>query len=696
MTTATLFDGTPLEFPDGTDQGVIDRVVKEQTIKRRVEAGDLDLSTGAPPFVRALVGGAPNEKERLKTIRKFFPGTIVAPDDKENFIFLNPETGTPTLYNPKGLDSGDIPSVTREVVQAAGATAGGTVGAAGGTAVAGPPGTVAGAVAGGTLGAMAGEEAFNLTARELGMEDSRTLGERSSDSVRLGASTAAGDLGFRGVGRLFNIALKRALRGGTQKAADAAERVADFAKVGGQATAGQATRTRGLQAVEGVLSRMPGGAGRFAKKAQETIRGIDEFVSSKATRLAGRTEPEIAGRAIEKGIVGKGGFIERFQTKAGALFDSIGVAGEKSSSVKNTLDFLETATSPVKGAENISGGKLLKKPVLQDTLEALKKDAGDIGEVPFAALKELRSRIGKRLSSFSLVDDVDRGDLKQLYGAITADLKEAASREGPNSLKAFNRANNFYRAGIKRVDETLTPLLRNKVPERIFKALEASGAEGATKIRTTLRSLNQGEKDVVAGTVLSRLGKATNRAQNELGEVFSTETYLTNWNKLSKEAKDALFNGTSLAGLRKDLDTVARVVAGIRESGGVFTNPSGSAGQVVGQTLTMVGGGSAVVGALTNDLAAWGLALTLAAGAGTANLGARLMTNPGFVKWLAASTKIKPNGMVAHLGRLTGIVANSDPDTRDAIKELLGTIAEARPKLTSKTIGRGLASAVPQ
>ena len=160
-----------------------------------------------------------------------------------------------------------------------------------------------------------------------------------------------------------------------------------------------------------------------------------------------------------------------------------------------------------------------------------------------------------------------------------------ATNAGPQALAAFTRANNHYRAGIKRVDDFLQRIAGKVSPEDVFKAA-TRGAEGATTIRSIRRSLKPEEWDVVASTVLRRLGKATPGQQDELGEVFSVERFLTNWNRLPKESRDALFKGGNLDRYARDLDAIAATAARIREGSRVLANPSGTAGQAANIAAT--------------------------------------------------------------------------------------------------------------
>src|ERR1051326_442876 len=107
-----------------------------------------DTTSGAPLSVRARVGSVPEQISqgagpdlRLQAIRKIYPDA--QPTGDGNFVYTDPKTGKRTLYNPPGLDFGDVASIIPQI----GETVGGALGAAGGAvagATGGPPGFVAG------------------------------------------------------------------------------------------------------------------------------------------------------------------------------------------------------------------------------------------------------------------------------------------------------------------------------------------------------------------------------------------------------------------------------------------------------------------------------------------------------------------------------------------------------------------------
>ena len=132
---------------------------------------------------------------------------------------------------------------------------------------------------------------------------------------------------------------------------------------------------------------------------------------------------------------------------------------------------------------------------------------------------------------------------------------------------------------------------------------------------------------------------------------------------MSKEAKDALFKGSEYADLSKELDNLAFTVQRIRDSAKLAGNPSGTA-----QSFHALGWLGAAGAATTFGTLEMGLG-TLVAPAGVA----KLMTDPGFVRWLAEGTEIvatNPNSMAQHVRRLLQIQA-ANPEIRDEVRAVL-------------------------
>jgi hypothetical protein len=93
------------------------------------------------------------------------------------------------------------------------------------------------------------------------------------------------------------------------------------------------------------------------------------------------------------------------------------------------------------------------------------------------------------------------------------------------------------------------------------------------------------------------------------------------------------------------MDQIARFASNLREGSQVFRNPSGTA-----QATAQVSAATAFVGSLA--LGRIDAAAAVAAGVTGANLSARLMTNPRFVRWLARATKIPASAYTSQVNQL--------------------------------------------
>ena len=490
-------------------------------------------------------------------------------------------------------------------------------------------------------------------------------------------------------------AVRGAVRGGEAGRQRVADTIDSFEDAGaGTPTVGQATQSRVARAVESALAKALGGAGRMTAKAEAEAAGMGAKVEQMTSQLSPRAGAEPAGRAIKAGI---DDFVRQFKADAGVQYDRLDRHLPKGSRVEvaNTRAALESLNADIPGAPNVS--QLFKNARMKGIEGALKADVDGVdgvyaalpawqrqlldqmppvqrtatlnglvdGKLPYEALKKLRTLVGDELATPSLVSDVPRSKWKALYAALSEDLGAAARESGPQAERALRRANRFYEAGMKRVDDVLSPIVAKGDPEDIFRAATSGTKEGATTIRGVMKSLPDESQRVLSATMLRRLGKATPGNQNDLGEVFSAETFLTNWNRMAPEAKKSLF-APMTPRMRRDLDEIAAVAANMREGSKVFANPSGTA-QAAANNITT---GAALVSLLTGQ---WHVAGSIAAGVAGSNLAARLMTNPDFVRFLAGSAKAPIEQIPAQLNQLFQLSMNMKRserrDVRDFIKQ---------------------------
>ena len=280
----------------------------------------------------------------------------------------------------------------------------------------------------------------------------------------------------------------------------------------------------------------------------------------------------------------------------------------------------------------------IRPPNVVRSTEQIEREVSDYlrgevdGKLPYESIKKLRTLVGNEISEGGLTADVPRSKWRALYSALSEDLGDAAKTAGPQAEQAWGRANQYTRASIQRLEQ-LESVVGRDAPEKIFKAATTGMADGGTQITRIMKSMPVENRREVTAAVLQRLGRAKNSVQNEMGEAFSSETFLTNLAAMSPPARMALFMNSGMPGLKARIDQMGRMSSLRREGAQVFANPSGTARQAaqIGQWAGLM---SAV--ATGNVPALAGLA-AIAAGSRT---GAALLTKPSIVAGLAERTQL--------------------------------------------------------
>jgi hypothetical protein len=485
------------------------------------------------------------------------------------------------------------------------------------------------------------------------------------------------------------------LRGGAANIPAMEERAKTFQEAGAERpSAGQVTGRRFTQGLESALSKTPGGAGQMAKTAEREAEDIGRQATKIADQLSFVATPSTAGRAIEKGISGPEGFIQRFKAGQKALYSKLDtfIPDQAAVDVSRTKSVLSQLNEDIPNAPALS--KWFKNAKIEGIEEAMKSDTGGAkptaspilsaegkpfttpgtpptNKLPYEAVKKLRTLVGAELENNSLTSDVPRSKWKALYAALSQDLDGAARSTGkPEAVKAMSRANRFTAAGHQRIEDVLDGVMKRNTPEEIFKAATSTSdmQAGATKIASVMKSLQPAERDVVKGAFVRRMGMATPGNQGAAGETFSTQTFLTNWNRMSPQAKDVMFSSKG-GELRKNLDQIAKASDYIKQGSKVFANPSGTA-------PAMLLAGDALAAATAVATGNFGAAAALLGTAGAANLTARLMTHQPFVKWLAKSTQLSPQALPAAINSLARQASGYPQDVQADLQSYIDGLSQ--------------------
>jgi hypothetical protein len=355
------------------------------------------------------------------------------------------------------------------------------------------------------------------------------------------------------------------------------QNVEAFREAGAEPSLGQASGTRRMQFLESMLSKIPGGAGVFSKFAGQQASDLGSAAEGTVSSLSENVGPEAAGEAITQGVKGEGGAVDQFRQQSSTLFKKVDqyVPQDSKVSVSNALETLDNLTQPIAGAESVSA--TLTNPKIASIRDAIVNDVGAGDSLPYAALSRVRSQVGDLIGGNELISGIPRGQLKQLYGALSDDMGVAVQNAGPQAANAWQQAQSFYRTGIDRMDQLDSLVNRQGGPEAIFRSAMSGSDYGGSRLRTILGSIAPDQRNTVAATVLDRMGRAPAGNQNAAGDVYSPQTFLTNWNRMSDEAKTALF-GDEGTTAREHLENTAGVAQNIKEGSKVFANASGTAG----------------------------------------------------------------------------------------------------------------------
>lgn len=449
----------------------------------------------------------------------------------------------------------------------------------------------------------------------------------------------------------------------------------DFAALGATPSVGQASGNRLIQGAENVLGGAPTSAGVMSRFVERQADDIGAGLGRQAENLSRRASAEKAGRAIESGVAA---FAKSTKAKRAALYAAADAAipDTVQSPLTNTRQALTELTALTPGAESTSAG--LVNPRIQQLAQSVGEDmmaaqaSGQQG-IPYAALKDLRSRIGEEISDFALDPSRPSAQYRRLYAALSRDMEEAARAQGPDAMRAAKRANDYMRVSANRLEDIERVVDKAGGPEKVFLAAMSGTKDGGTTLRKVMQSLDKEGQRAVTSAVIKRMGMPTPGQAGIGADEFSAATFLTNWNRVSPEARRALFDRHGL-GFSRDMDRIARVADNIKTGAKVFANPSGTANLAAAQGYAIGLPLSFAQAPFTGHW--WPVAAMVGGGVG-ANMSARALTNPRVVRWLAQSTSMPVGSVQTSLREMAAQARRAGDDEAAAFAE---SLSEQQPE----------------
>jgi hypothetical protein len=395
--------------------------------------------------------------------------------------------------------------------------------------------------------------------------------------------------------------------------------------------------------LSGGLEASPISGPTIQRSTERVISEMKEAADDIASKAGVKTTTEAAGEALQ---VGSGKFVNTFEDKAELLFNRVDNLIGKDSMVvaPNTAEALKEISEYAASHPEIAKAQNLGKFVrLYDQFRGGGSGLTNVDTaIPYGVLKDLRSTFGKSIGKISgPLADMDQGRVKMLYGKLSDDMRLAAESSGPDALRAFQQANGFYSRGREIIDGTIARFTNANTPQQAYNNLQNMLIQGNVRQSTAAilnikKALPKDDFNTFRSTLISNLGKATAGAQDAAGEVFSPNTFLTNYNRMNKSSRKVVFGE-----LDAELAKLAKVAEQAKDaSANVNRSRTGVAVSTAGLVTLAATGGlkAAVIAAALNYGTAVG------------------MTSKPFLKALNAAAK-KDMGPLQRLAGGDGLIA---------------------------------------
>ena len=653
---------------------------------------EVNTSRGAPLDVRAVVGNLDDPKQRLEALKLYYED--VRPFGDNNFIFKDKD-GEYVLYNPKGFDTGDIASVGRDITSGVtGAVSAGSALLAGqlGPQVALPEEAVTVPTAA-ALGSEAGGQAFDrgvdLVMRLKGGATPKregVVGETIKAATNIGTEIVAPkvlsetgkfvfDRGSNFVRRVIGTGSGRGLK----ETSDIVKSGRDLGLT--MPTAGSATQSPVLLFLEQRMAQFPTGVNTIVNKVEQFNTQLDDAFDTIVSDYGPALREGADIGSVVKGYTKSAGV--RFKEAQEKLYDEAYdlVPTDQKTQLNNVMELQAELNSKLSQAPE-SMGKSLSDAL--NRVNNLMEDIKNTGGINLNTLREIRTNLRQDLGGYKgLIGVTPSGEryLRQLYTSLTDDMNALVnSAGGDDALKALQKADRYTSVNMKNnVEPVLNKILKMDTDIQAFNFLMAGSKEGDQRFKQVLRQFKPEEQDVLKSSILNRMGFKNNE------EMFSSRTFLTNYNRLSNSAKSTLF-GAPQSEARKGLDKIVDVIENVNNMD-AYKNFSRSGDQTaVLMTLApFVGLGVFGANPATVSMATSALVTPFAS--------AKLLTNEKFITWLtnSAPKMIKnPRSTSFHINRLLTI-AGRDEEILEPVLDYVTSLNEIIPTL----MGGGAEASVP-
>ena len=465
---------------------------------------------------------------------------------------------------------------------------------------------------------------------------------------------------------------KYLMRGGAAAGKKMEANLATFKKAGvdrptiGQVSEGGLTKASGAH--EDVIARqVPQIQSRIAALASKlsSVGSLEEAGRMVTSAIEGTPEMETytskRGNSTMQRPTGKteGGWLQDVKDRESELHQKWqkAVGNTQPVPMSTTLTVLDDLTRVNPGAASTTSSLL--NPKLMDLRARVFDDAqGKLKTLPLDAVEDLRKKIGE-LTDPSIGATLTAQQANSLYAALKTDVVGVVKSKGIRAVRAYDKAFEFSRDMHDVAESIMNPILKSKTVEASIKAVMNGTQDGASQMRTLFRGkggvkgLNPVEQDAIRAIVLKELGKGVTHE-------FSAADFLKNWGKLHSDTKNVLFGKGSQ--LQNTLDALAKVAKTHEGSGTTY---------YTFKNYALSHGGEGALGLTALLLHGVPAAAIVLAPAGMGFITGRMMSNPAFVKWLAAAAKNRSLSPTTALANLSQRAAQAPDDVKEDISKYI-------------------------
>lgn len=331
--------------------------------------------------------------------------------------------------------------------------------------------------------------------------------------------------------------------------------------------------TMGVQQIGKIAANVPIAGNSLRRASQTAIGQMDEAMTAARTGF-GAGDAATAGQVVREGITDaiKSGPIKervnKLYDKVDALVDpTITAPMPNTRNLANTLVSRRT-NAALPGSKNVA-----------ELEEALSRPG-----MNYEGIKDLRSYFGELLDgSKEIPQGMSKGEVKQIYGALSQDMKLVIARAGgKDGLAAYGQAEKAA-ARWATVRKDLQRVLNVQNEEGVFaKIVSAASSRSSADLQLLGRvrgAVGSDKWNEVSSAVIEKLGRAPDGA-------FSPDRLLgpSGLGGLSEAGKKILFRSTGNMSHADTIDDIA-TIAKRWKSLNQFANPSGTGQTTIGGAL---------------------------------------------------------------------------------------------------------------